>query len=146
MPEWFLVVLAGALGALVTDFYQRRGTHRGIPRPGFSLPWFFVDDVGIHRFDPGTLASLALGGIAGVITILSVDAPLIASPTPDWNSALGAFLAGIASDAFLKRLIREAQEQVQNSRRLESLASAIAPIVATSDPAALSDDPNDQKS
>lgn len=145
MPEWVLVVLAGGLGALVTDYYQQRGRHNGLPRPGFSLPWFFVDDDGIHRFDPGVLASLAFGCIAGVITILSVDAPLIAAPIPEWNSALGAFLAGIASDAFLKRLIREAEQRIQNSRRLEDIASAIEPMVSEPEPADTPGDIHDKK-
>jgi hypothetical protein len=86
MPEVILVLVAGAVGGLVSTL---------VSEGGFMLPTIFTDTWGRQRWHPGTAGDAVVGAVAGMVFwALYTPDPSFSSPATV-GPVLGSIVAGL---------------------------------------------------
>lgn len=123
MPEWLFIIIAGAVGGLVSTFLNEGG---------FMAPTTFIDARGHQRWHPGTAGDVVVGAVAGIVFWgLYTPDPRFDSPA-SVRPVVAALLAGLGGGRLLSGYLDRFLHQA-------SLANAAEAIERTADTALVSE-------
>src|SRR6266536_5225022 len=111
MPEWLLILIAGAIGGLVNTF---------LSEGGFIAPMTFTDARGHRRWHPGTAGDVVVGAVAGIVFWG------LYTPDPSFNSSatvrpvVGSLLAGLGGGRVLTGYLERFLQQTSMTRTLNA--------------------------